>query len=368
MNPTQNTAKQKVRLSISPQAEKYVRGDAPVMMRRMAARAAVPLPPIDLVTVLFALLHDTDEEARTSAKKSLVELPDSICTAVLAGDTSPVVLSYLAKVFQNSPERTELIALNAATDDATIAFLATLPHRRVIEIIAQNQTRMLRYPPIVDALGNNPNMSRAMIDRVLSFLGLDRPKDEVADPADTLEVELQAETITDENAEAALRALLGDDTSEFDSELIEESEGEATDSKFASLAAQIQGMSVFQKIKLARMGNKEARSILIREHNKLIAASAIRSPKITDSEVAGYAKQRGLSDEVYRIIAANREWTQKYPVKLALVTNPKCPISTAMKFLNHLQDKDLKVLSKSRDVSGAVSTQAKRLLAKKGKA
>lgn len=357
-----------MRLTISPQAEKYVRADAPVMMRRMAARGAVPLPPIELATVLFALLHDTDEEARTNAKQSLAELPDSLCTSVLSGDTHPAVLSYLAKIFQNSPERTELIALNAAADDPTVAFLATLPHRRVVEIIAQNQTRMLRYPPIVDALGNNPSMSRAMIDRVLSFLGLDRHKDESVDPSDKLEVELQAETITDENAEAALRALLGDDTSEFNNALIEETEGEADEQTFASLAAQIQKMSVFQKIKLARMGNKEARSILIREHNKLIAASAIRSPKITDSEVAGYAKQRGLSDEVYRIIAANREWTQKYPVKLALVTNPKCPISMAMKFLNHIQDKDLKAIAKSRDVSGAVSMQAKRLLVKKGKA
>jgi hypothetical protein len=38
-----------------------------------------------------------------------------------------------------------------------------------------------------------------------------------------------------------------------------------------------------------------------------------------------------------------------------------------MKFLNYLQDKDLKVLMKSRDVSSVISTQARRILSKKGK-
>ena len=84
-------------------------------------------------------------------------------------------------------------------------------------------------------------------------------------------------------------------------------------------------MTVFQKIKLARMGNKEARGLLVRDRNKIVATAAVRSPKITENEVAGFAKARNVSDEVMRIIARNREWTRNYKVKLALATNPKCP-------------------------------------------
>ena len=44
------------------------------------------------------------------------------------------LLAYLAHAFRDDAERTERIALNAAADDRTFAFLASLPHKRVIEI------------------------------------------------------------------------------------------------------------------------------------------------------------------------------------------------------------------------------------------
>jgi hypothetical protein len=99
----------------------------------------------------------------------------------------------------------------------------------------------------------------------------------------------------------------------------------------------------------------------------VVASAAIHSPKITDAEVAGYAKSRGLCDEVYRVISSSREWTKKYQVKLALAMNPKVSLSQAVGFLSYLQDRDLKTIMKSRDVPSAVATHARRLLQKKGK-
>ena len=68
-----------------------------------------------------------------------------------------------------------------------------------------------------------------------------------------------------------------------------------------------------------------------------------------------------------RIISNNREWTRNYQIKLAMATNPKSPQHMAMKYLNYLQDRDLKSIMKSRDVSSVISTAARRLLHKKGK-
>jgi hypothetical protein len=59
--------------------------------------------------------------------------------------------------------------------------------------------------------------------------------------------------------------------------------------------------------------------------------------------------------------------TRNYKVKLALATNPKCPQASAMKFVNYLQDKDLRSLMKSKDVPNTVSAHARRILTKKGK-
>ncbi len=357
---------QAVRLVLSPQAEKYVRRDAPVNVRRMAAGGALPLPPGELATVLFALLHDPDEQVKAKAGESLTGLPESVAGTVLTGDVNPAVLGWLAHAWKDDAERMEKLALNGATDDRTQTFLASLPHRRVVEIVANNQQRLLRCPGIVDALGDNPITSRSTIDRILSFLGLDRPSAEVAEEEPSADLP-EPEQITDDDAAEALRALLGDDASEFALELLEDHEEEIDEEDMGSLFSMVQKMNVMQKVKLARVGNKEARGLLVRDRNKIVAAAAIRSPKMTENEVENLAKMRNISDEILRIISNNREWTRNYQVKLGLATNPKCPIPTAMKFINFLQEKDLKSIMKSKDVATPISTHARRLLQKKGK-
>ena len=357
-----------IRLVLSAQAEKYVRRDAPVEVRRLAATGALPLGPVELATVLFALLHDPDLEVKARARESLEKLPDTVASAVLsAADAHPALLAWLAEAWRDRADRMELLALNAAADDRTYVFLAGLPHRRVVDVVANNQTRLLRHPEIVDALGNNPLTGRATIDRILAFLGLERPAAEAAEDGDTSPP--QPATLTDESALAALRELLGEDVSAFAPELVEElAEGETLDAeKQGNLFALVQKMNVMQKIKLARMGNKEARGLLIRDRNKIVAAAAIRSPKLTGQEVEGFAKARNVSDEVLRIIASNRDWTRAYNVKLALATNPKCPVPTALKFVSHLQERELRSVMKSKDVPTPISTQARRLLQQRGK-
>ena len=361
------TESQKIRLTLSPQAEKYVRRDAPVEARRMAAGGALPLEPVELATVLFALVHDPDDEVKSKARESLEGLPDSIANIVLGGRTNPTVLSWLAHAWKDDEKRMQLLALNGSTDDATYAFLASLPYRTVAEIVAGNQTRMLRHSEIVDALGGNPLTGRATVDRLLAFMGLERPDCET--PAEDDDGSRSKSEVTDESALETLKALLGEDVGEFAQELVDDrnDDEDLSDDDQGNLFALVQKMNVMQKIKLARMGNKEARGLLIRDRNKIVASAAIRSPKITDNEVANYAKARNVSDDVLRIIANNRDWTKNYQVKIALATNPKCPVPTAMKFLNFMMEKDLRSIMKSRDVASPISTHARRILQKKGK-
>ncbi len=347
---------QKIRLTLSPQAERYARREAPREARLMAARGALPLPPLDLATVLFALLHDPDAEVKDRARQSLAALPEGLLGTVVSSPAHPALLSHLAHELAEQEPVLEKIALNPATDDDTIAFLATLHHRRVVDIVSNNQERMLRAPQIVDALGSNPLTGRAVIDRILSFLGLEGAEEE-GGPSE----------VSDDEAESALRAILGDELGSFARELIEESEEEGSQVAEGNLYSLVQKMSVFQKIKLARLGNKEARGLLIRDRNKVVAISAITNPKITESEVVGVAQSRNVNDEVLRIVARNREWTRSYAIKLALATNPKTSPSTAMQFVNFLQEKDLRSIMRSKDVPRPVAQHARRLLSKKGK-
>ncbi len=355
---------QKIRLRLSPDAERYIRQDAPADVRRMAAGGALPLPPVELLTVLFALAHDPDSEVKERARASIEKLPNGVCRTALAEHDHPAVLSFCSQIYRDEPARAEAIALNGHADDATLVFLAGLPHKSVVDIVSNNQQRMLRCPEIVEALGENPLTGRAVIDRILTFLGLERPESESLDD-EVVDLPPPA-PITDATATAVLEAVLGEDVSNFAPELIAD-EAEVDEEKAQSLHATLQNMTVFEKIKLARLGNKEARSLLIRDSNKLVASAAVRNPKVTDSEVVGFAKSRNVCDEVLRLISRNREWTRNYQVKLGLATNPKTPQSTAVKFLNYLQERDLRNLMKSKDVPSAISNHARRLLQKKGK-
>jgi hypothetical protein len=330
-------------------------------VRRMAARGALPLEPVELATVLFVLVHDADPEVKDTARQSLVKLPDGVRDAVLAGETPAPVLSYLAQELRDDEAACEKLALNAVTDDRTVAFLASLPHRRVVDIISHNQERMLRCSEIVDALGSNPLTGRATIERILTFLGVSLEREGGDDPGD-------AEAVSEEDATAALAAILGEDLAGLAGQLARETD-EALDEEAlkSNLYGALQKMTVMQKIKLARLGGTEARGLLVRDRNKIVATAAITSPRITDNEVLSYAKSRSVCDEVLRLISMSRDWTRNYQLKIALATNPKTPQATALKFLNYLQDRDLKAVMKSRDVPSAVSVHARRILQKKGK-
>jgi hypothetical protein len=355
---TQHEA-QRIRLTLSAQAERYARRDAPRDVRLLAARGALPLPPVELATVLFALMHDEDAEVKARARDSLEALPDAVCDPVLVGPVHPAILSHLARAFRDRSDRVERIALNPATDDATLAFLASLPHKRVVDIVSNNQERMLRAPEIVEALGSNPLTGRSVIERILDFVTTDGAGAPLAGGA-----------ITDAQAEAALRAVLGDELGQFARELVVESgetTGKALTKDTTNLYMMIQKMTVYQKIKLARLGNREARGLLVRDRNKLVAVAAVTSPKITENEIVGIAQSRNVSDEVLRLLAQNRQWTRAYQVKQALAANPKTPQPLALGFVSQLQDADLLGLMKSKDVPSVISTHARRLLTKKGK-
>jgi len=353
---------QKIRLRLSPQAERYARRDAPRDVRLMASRGALPLPPIELATVLFALMHDPDPEVKSTARESLEGLPEPICSSVLSGETHPAILAHLAHAFCETEAKLEKIALNSAASDDTIAFLASLPFKRIVEIVSNNQDRLLRSSALVEALGENPLTGRSVIDRILAFLGVDPAPVESAPTQDG-----EDGPISDEAAEAALRAVLGEDMGHLAQELVRETDTPIEEIDSGKLFGMIQAMTVMQKIKLARMGNREARALLIRDRNKLVAMAAVMSPKNTVQDISKVANARNVSDEILRVIARNREWTRDYPVKLALASNPKTPIPEAMKFVNYLHDRDLYTLMRSRDVPTAIATHARRNLMKKGK-
>ncbi len=83
-------------------------------------------------------------------------------------------------------------------------------------------------------------------------------------------------------------------------------EWELSESEYESLYNKILNMGVAEKIKLALMGNKEARDILVRDSNRMVAVAVVKSPKIQESEVETISKSRQVNEDVLRHIAATK--------------------------------------------------------------
>jgi hypothetical protein len=100
--------------------------------------------------------------------------------------------------------------------------------------------------------------------------------------------------------------------------------------------------------------------VLIRDQNKAVCLSAIKSPRVKENEVVAYSANRSLPYEVVRYIATRRDWTKLYAIKLNLVQNPKTPMSQAMGFLGHLHQHDVRKVARSKNIPSALATAAKR--------
>jgi len=147
--------------------------------------------------------------------------------------------------------------------------------------------------------------------------------------------------------------------------LAEEGAPPMEEGKRLTLTQRIMKMSVAEKIKLATQGNKEARALLVRDSNKLVSVAVVRSPRVTDGEILGLANNRAAPDDVLRVIYMNREWTKMYPLKVALVKNPKTPSGIAMRFLATLRDSEVKELARNKNVPSGIQMQAKKMMDKK---
>ncbi len=137
------------------------------------------------------------------------------------------------------------------------------------------------------------------------------------------------------------------------------------DGKKLNIQQLIQKMTAPQKIKLALVGGKDARALLIHEASKMIATTVLDNPRITIGEIEFFARSTNISEDVMRKIGTNGEWSKKISVVSALVNNPKTPVGISLAFVNRLSDRELGILEKSRNVPAPVRAAARNYLVKR---
>jgi hypothetical protein len=150
------------------------------------------------------------------------------------------------------------------------------------------------------------------------------------------------------------------DTATADPAEPDTSEAAAGDEARQSVSQQVAKMGFSARLKAAIKGSREMRALLVRDPNKMISASVLSSPKLTENEVEAFAKMANLSEDVLRIIASNRRWMKNYGVVVGLCRNPKTPLAMSLNNMNRLTDRDLQMLSIDRNVPEPLRVAARR--------
>jgi hypothetical protein len=121
-------------------------------------------------------------------------------------------------------------------------------------------------------------------------------------------------------------------------------------------------LTVVERLKKAMRGSREERAILIRDHNKMVAAAVLSNPRVNDAEVEGFARMPNVADDVLRTIGNTRAWVRNYAVVQALTRNPKTPIAISLTLLPRLNERDVRFLAADRNVPEPLRAVARRTL------
>jgi len=346
----------------SPLVEQFRKGGVSRDVRMTAATGVLPLTTSDQAELLCLLTRDRDEEIRRKADKSLEAIPEEDLLGVVKDrSTSPKVLQFYG-VRSDSAELMEAIILNPSTEDQAIRDMVPRLSSDLLELVVINQTRLLRHPAIIETLEASEALSSDQRRRLTElkhdfklgaqpepapvshaadvYVNLDEgPPEQEAPPPVSLEEATQ--TYRDEGEEAGL-----------------DEEGKK---KRENIVKRLVQMTAAEKMIEGLKGDREARMMLIRDRNRVVYSAVLASPKLTDAEVEAFAAMRNVSPEVLRTVGGRRNWVKRYSVSHELVKNPLTPVEISMKLISRLNARDLKRLTRDRNVPELVRRQATKL-------
>jgi len=392
--------------SSNPVVKAVIEQTAPRPALLAAARGILPLPENDLLEVLVAFAGGDDPEIAENAKITLAaQNPTILEASVRSPEIAASVLNYFADQHELPHSIQESIITHVKTPISTIVkFAGATKNGELLEIISLNQQLFIQTPAIIDAIIANPHRTseaeRRASETKREFFEKERGVQQIADELRAQGKEAAAEFIeqaefTENMGNAGLDAedarLLAamvevpesetDDSwlgLEFIEELYEESPEQRqaiadkiigdirmddTDLSLERITVinRVLKMGVKDRARLAAKGDREARNILIRDPNRVVAQAVVNNPRITEQEVEKIAAMRSVTEDVLRQIANNRQWTRSYSIMHNLARNPRTPIANVLNILSRMQLRDLSALSKNRNVSDGVRRHALRL-------
>jgi len=396
----------------------------PANLMQAAARGALSVPADEMIEILVHLANHNKVFGQL-ARMTLAGWDEKASLVVAANPKTPQeVLEYWAAPENLRPKLLPALFENPSLSKTKLAEMAATGSRDVVLAMRQSM-RVQTFPEVMQALASNPNATRAESD-ALSAQVASLEESSVAggasagEPAPTHE---EAGAVSDQEIEAYLAehanelaqegekpfqplggmyelehsgSETGDAVVEANSEEVG-APAVATPAGSAPAAApapattvsvaaakpamkkvkvpgseergsslqKISKLDVKGRIQLAMKGNKEERSILIRDGTKLVALAVLESGKITDGEVEKFAGQKNVLEAVLRAIPMKRRFAKNYNVVRNLVANPRTPIDVSLGLMKHILVADLRNMCSNKEISETIRKLALKMFKQK---
>jgi hypothetical protein len=393
----------------------------PSNMMQFAARGALQVPPAENIEILVYLARHNKVFGET-ARMTLAGWEEKASLAVAADPQSPPeVLDYMISGDNLRPSLLSALLENPSVSEPHIAKLAVSAMRDTIEVMLKSP-RVHTLGKVLQTLKSNPYLKKEEAEVLRQAASATEPasaKKEEAAPA--VEAPQTASTQMAEAGHAAAAdheildpaddeavhsymtehaaAIAAEGEKPFHSiggvvELLGESllsEGQGSEASSATAPApapespgpavapakpvpdtkrlntvqKINTLDIKGRIQLALKGNKEERSILIRDGTKVVALAVLEAPKLSDGEVEKFASQKNVLEAVLRQIPLKRRFMKNYIVVRNLVANPRTPIDLSLGLMKNLLAQDLKNISANKEVSETIRKLALKMYKQK---
>ena len=325
-------------------------------LQDMAADGLVPLPPEKLIPLQVELAETADLDLRQKAMASLHNHEPSILVPFLKGQADERTMGYFATNVRR-PEVVETLLARRDVPRQILMAMAPLLDADGQERLLLRQDAIVEEPKILVELERNPNLSSYAKRRMWEYREHLLPRDKVP-PKKAEDVLAEVDTWTEEDVSEAIGAARGKPP---EGDVVVDPEEKPGDPLAGLTDVQIRGLPVPVRIKLARGADRQMRGLLIRDANSQVALATLLDNSVPDQEVEQIANNRAVLGEVLEAISKKRDWIRKYTIARALVKNPRTPQMISIRLVPRMVPRDLRELSRDKNVPDAVRSRARRL-------
>jgi len=388
-------------------------------MMQFAARGALQVPPAENIEILVYLaLHN--KVFGELARLTLAGWDEKACLASASDPATPTeVLHYFISPENLRPKLLPALLENPSVSEGELVKLAVSAVREAIEGMLKS-VRVRSLSGVLTVLKTNPYLKKEEAVEIDGLLGAGQSGSAIAAEGETGGEEQSAAAAASETAglqaelaepqggvekpDEEVSAYLNEHAHEIAAEgekrfqaiggivellgpdyfpVIETAEAPVpaktpatsgvaikkvpppTEPKRKNTLQKINALDVKGRIQLALKGNKEERSILIRDGTKVVALAVLDAPKISDGEVEKIACQKNVLEAVLRQIPLKRRFMKNYIVIRNLVANPRTPLDLGLGLMKNLLTQDLKNLSNNKEISETIRKLATKMYKQK---